>query len=164
MDDTAAQDLFATSVQRVLGAAPDRNGQLALGGLQEVNDRKVYLPQGVSAAHVDRAFDVLGWQLQGKVAMEYMGERQWGWQAEGQPEPDRLRAFRAASTDGSAPALGPSATRLLAMAYPVRVGETDQYELRYMYNGREMAIPKADDPDGRAWRFKMDDLLRETLQ
>ena len=160
MDDEEAQTIFQTSIQRVLGASADPNGGLTVGGLQEVNDRPVYLPAGVAVADVDQTMQNLGWHLQGRTKMNVMGEDAYGW-PEGQAEPDRLRAFKAASIDGSAPNLGSDPSRTWSNLSLRRVGESDIYELTHVRNGRVYAVPKADDPSGRAWRFSLKELMRE---
>lgn len=162
MDDEEAQALFQTSIQRVLGASADPNGGLTVGGLQEVNDRPVYLPAGVSVDDVDQTLQNLGWHLQGRVKMNIMGEDAYGWpDDQAVAAPERLRAFKAASIDGSVPNLGKDPAATWSNLSLRRVGESDIYELTQVRNGRVYAVPKADDPAGRAWRFSLKELMRE---
>ena len=160
MDDDAAVNLFSASVQRVLGASADRSGDMTVGGLQEVNGAPTWLPPGIGVADVESAWDGLASQLRGKVKMELYGSPTYGFDSS-QPEPDRLRAFRAASIDGALPDLGPDAARRLDTLTLQRVGETEVYELRYSHNGRSYTVPRAGDPAGRAFRFSLPDLLAE---
>lgn len=160
MDDDDAVNLFSASVQRVLGASADRSGDMTVGGLQEVNGAPTWLPPGIGVADVESAWEGLSNQLRGKVKMELYGSPTYGFDSS-QPEPDRLRAFRAASIDGSLPDLGADAARRLDTLTLQRVGETEVYELRYSHNGRSYTVPKAGDPAGRAFRFSLPDLLTE---
>lgn len=64
-DDTAAQDMFRSAVQRVTGVATDANGEPVIGGLQDVNGAKVVLPQGMHRSEVEEALDNATYQLRG---------------------------------------------------------------------------------------------------
>jgi hypothetical protein len=162
MDDEDAQNLFSTSVQRALGARADRSGQLSIGGLQPVNDKPVWLPPGIGADDVETTFDSVEDQLRGKVRMQVQGEAVYGWDA-AQPDPDRLRALRAASVTGLAPDLGSDpATRFRNIALR-RVGQSDLYELTYTHNGRTYTVPQAD-ATRTAYRFRLSDLMREAAK
>lgn len=160
MDDEDAQMLFETSVQRVLGAAPDANGVLTVGGVQEINGARVSLPPGIRADDVEETFDNLSRHLAGNVRNEWMGAQNWGFPKDGS-EPDRMRAFKAASLDGSAPNLGKSPEDRWPSLTLHHVDESGVYELRYMHLGRIYTVPKAGDPAGTAYRFRLSDLMRE---
>lgn len=161
MDDEEGQDLFGQSVQRVLGASADRNGNMTTGGLQEVSGHQVYLPAGVAVDDVDATLNLLDRHLRGRVRMQLFGEDTWSPPAEGEADPDRLRAFRAASIDASVPNLGKDPARTFSSLSLQRVGESEIYELVQKRNGRVTVVPRADDPMGRAWRFSLKELMRE---
>lgn len=163
MDDEEAQTLFETSVQRALGARPDQSGQLTIGGLQQINDRPVWLPPGTGADDVELAFDSVEDQLRGKVRMPIMGENVYGWD-DAQPDPDRLRALRAASVTGLAPDLGIDPASRFRNITLRRVGQSDVYELTYAHNGRIYTVPQAGDATRTAYRFRLSDLMREAAK
>lgn len=159
-DDTEAQDLFASAIARVSGAKPDRNGDLTVGGLQEVNGAMVMLPKGVARDAVADAWDNVDRQLRG--AVWDARNQTWSFAGEGA---DPLRALRAASIDaGAAPALGSNARSQWLNAQPRRVGETDVYELVVMRNGREVVVPIEGDEAGRAFRFRLPALIEGARQ
>lgn len=160
MDDTAAKDLFRTAVIRVTGATADRNGNLTIGGLQEVNGASVILPAGVPVADVERAWDVVDTHLRGGVWSEKYQSTDFS-DTNGA---DPLRSLKAASIDQSAPDLGPDAYARWRDARPVRVGDSDVYELVIERGGRTYKVPRAEDAQGRAWRFRMTDLIRGAAQ
>lgn len=159
-DDTEAQDLFRTAVKRVTGATADRNGDLTIGGLQEVNGASVILPAGVPVADVERAWDVVDTHLRGGVWSEQYQSTDFS-DTNGA---DPLRSLKAASIDQSAPDLGPDAYARWRDAKPVRVGDSDVYELVIERGGRTYKVPRAEDAQGRAWRFRMTDLIRGAAQ
>lgn len=159
MDDTAARDAYRLAVQRVTGAAPDANGELTVGGVQDVRGSMTVLPPGVSVRAVESAFDTLEAHLSGLTP---------GYNPmldpEGQNFPDaatRLKGFRAASLDGSTPDLGSDPLSWFRQTRLVQV-QGDIYELHYTLDGRSVPVRRADgDRAGTAWRFKLTDLIRE---
>lgn len=154
-DNDDAQDLYRTSLARITGAQPDRNGQLTIGGLQEVNGAGVVLPAGVAREAVEDAWDKVDIQLRGGV----WDDRYKSWSYSGE-EADPLRALKSASIDiGAAPALGGDPRRQWLNARPRRVGESDVYELVITRNGRELPVPIEGDPAGRAFRFRLKPLI-----
>lgn len=156
--DPAAVELFSASVQRVMGATPDATGALTIGGVQEINGGLVALPVGMPKAKVEEAWDNLDAQLRGQ---RWNPELQsWDSSAMDTP-PDPLRAFKAAAIDGSAPDLGADPSGWINQAQLVRVGETDVYEMRVTVDGRSYTVPRADDPTGTAFRFRLPALIRE---
>jgi len=163
ISDGKAQAVFGTAIQRVLGARADRNGALAIGGLQTINEMPVWLPPGVAGEEVEMSLNILEDHLRGKVRLDLYGERSYGWD-DSQPEPDRMRAFKAASLTGRAPNLGNDPARRFGMVFPHRVGESDVFELRYVDNGRTYTVPEVDNPRGTAWRFRLPDLMREAAK
>lgn len=154
-DDTEAQDLFAQAVARVSGAKPDRNGNLTVGGLQDVNGTMVVLPKGMAREAVTDAWENIDRQLRGAV----WDDRYQTWSFAGEAA-DPLRALRAASIDpGAAPALGGNAAAQWSNVHLRRVGETDVYELVLNRNGREVPVPVAGDDMGRSFRFRLPALI-----
>jgi hypothetical protein len=172
--DGAAYELYQQSVQRLLGAQPDRNGGLTVGGLQEINGGLTVLPVGVSVAQVESEWDAIGNRLAGGVWDTSRGQGEWVYAApEGFQAPDaalksaptataRLAPFKAASVYGGVPDLGSNPTQMWDMLTPRRVGETDVYELVYEQNGRTYAVPEAG--GGGAYRFRLKDLMRGARQ
>jgi hypothetical protein len=157
-DDTEAQDMFRMAVQQVTGASADRSGNLTIGGLQEFNGSKVVLPAGVPVASVESAWDVVDNHLRGAV----WDEKYQDFNFTPGNGADPMRALKAASIDQSAPSLGSGSAAYVRWreARPVRVGDTDIYELVITRDGRTFKVPREGDPQGRAWRFRMPDLLR----
>ncbi|WP_101339726.1 hypothetical protein [Cereibacter azotoformans] len=156
LDDDDAVERFTTAVQRVAGATPDQNGRMTIGGVQEIRDAYVSLPPGVGADDVESALGDLDRHLRGQRRTEQ------GWDSSGgAAAPDLLRAFRAASGDGSVPALGQNPRARFQTLQLRRVGESEIYEFVYSQNGRTYAVPADGDPAGRAWRFRLPDLIRE---
>lgn len=175
MDDTQAVEAFGAAVQRVLGAVPDRNGDLAIGGLQEIGGKPVLLPPGVAADDVEVAFDAVRDQLRGLWTLDTLPPEVRNAPTSGMvrtlpaPPPmtdeQRFALLRAASVNGSIPELGadPVARMDTVTLRPVfaRNGrQTDAYELVYMNNGVPTKVRQAGDPDGRPWRFSLNDLIR----
>ncbi len=167
IEDGAAYTLYQQSVQRLLGAQPDRSGKLTIGGLQEVNGSLVPLPPGVSAAAADDAMDRLGKQLMGGrfraegEAYNYGSadySAQWDFS---NPTDDaaRFAPFKAASLYGGLPDLGADPATAFSTLGLRRVGETDVYEFTYERSGRLYAVPMQG--TDRAYRFRLTDLLRE---
>lgn len=160
MDDTAAQDAYRAAVQRVTGATPDANGELTVGGVQDVRGNMTVLPPGVSVRAVEAAFDTLDDDLTG-WRRNYGGPRMPAVEAEYPPKDDKLARFRAASLDGSTPDLGSDPVSWFRQTQLVQV-QGDIYELHYSINGRSTPVRRADgDKAGAAWRFKLSDLIRE---
>jgi hypothetical protein len=172
--DGAAYDLYQQSVQRLLGAQPDRTGGLTVGGLQEVNGGLTVLPVGVSVAQIEDSWDAIGNRLAGGVWDTSRGQGEWVYAApEGFDAPDaelkaeptadvRLAPFKAASIYGGVPDLGANPSQMWDMVTPRRVGETDVYELVYEQNGRIFAVPEAG--GNGAYRFRLKDLMRGARQ
>lgn len=156
--DPASVDLFTKSVQRVMGATPDKNGNLTVGGVQQINGGFVMLPEGLPAKDVETAWDRLDAHLLGQRWNPEIG----GWDSSAtDAPPDPLRAFRAASVDGSAPDLGDDPRDWWDQAQLYRVGESDIYELRVTIDGRSYTVPRAGDDQARAYRFRLPNLIRE---
>lgn len=162
MDDTAARDAYRLAVQRVTGAAPDANGDLTVGGLQDVRGAMTVLPAGVSVRAVESTFDTLDNDLSGWNRNYTSPRRYAGTYGESYPPAnDRLARFRAASLDGSTPDLGSDPTSWFRQTHLVQV-KGDIYELHYSLDGRSVPVRRADgDRAGSAWRFKLTDLIRE---
>jgi hypothetical protein len=156
--DPAAVDLFSASVQRVLGATPDNNGAMTVGGIQEINGAYVALPVGMAKATVEDTWDNLDAQLRGQRWNAELND--WDSSAMATP-PNPLRAFKAAAIDGSVPDLGANPSGWINQAQLVRVGESDVYEMRITVDGRSYTVPRADDPTGTAFRFRLPALIRE---
>lgn len=157
MDDTAAQDAYRIAVQRVTGATPDANGELTVGGVQDVRGMMTTLPPGVSVRAVERAFDVLDDDLSGPgfFGGNMMASSQ---QSALRPNDPMLR-FKAASLDGSAPDLGSDPQAWLRQTYLVQV-QGDVYELHYSKDGRSYPVRSADgNAKGSAWRFKLSGVI-----
>lgn len=153
-DDTAARDGYRLAVQRVTGATPDANGELTVGGVQDVRGKMTVLPPGVSVRAVELTFDKLEERLSGGVSNYNQGLAI--------PDPaDRVAPLRAASTDGSAPDLGSDPQSWFRQTRLVQV-QGNIYELHYSIDGRSVPVRRADgDRAGSAWRFKLTDLISE---
>lgn len=181
-DDSDKIALFETSVQRVLGAATDENGQYSIGGLQEINGGMVPLPTGIAAQSVEEAFDNISQQLDGysrkrradayadvedpRFQQSMGGPDAMVWvQDDAADEKTRFRAFKAASITGMLPDLGADPAGRLADLQLRRVGESDVYELVYQAdNGRTYTVPQKGDERRRAFRFRLADLIRGAQQ
>jgi hypothetical protein len=159
MDDPAALDLFTSSIQRVTGAVPDANGQLTIGGVQPIGDAYVSLPAGVPAIEVEAGLENLQRHLDGQRWDPSIG----GWDSSAmETPPDPMRAFAAAGLEGAKPDLGKTPRDLFPSLQLHRVSEkADVYEFRYTVAGRTYTVRRADDAKGRAYRFRLSDLIRE---
>lgn len=182
--NTDAQTLYASAVRDITGVAIDSNGQPNIGGLQEVNGGKVILPQGVHREEVATAIDNITYQLRGyqwsstaenwvnpEIGMADTSYLTAGDAAAAgyvdaiksdlKPAVDPMRAFQAASYGGpSVPLLGADPVRKLQDVQFRRVGESDVYEMVLMIEGRAKVIPIEGDAQGRAYRFRMTDLIK----
>ncbi len=160
MSDTKAKDLFGRMVLRATGAQSDRNGRLTIGGLQEVNGGQVMLPPGVARDDVEQMFDNLDQQTRGRIWDPAYGGGMGGWARPdaGAPDPDPLRAFRAASYSGAAPDLGANPAACLdTLTLRQIVGDPDVYGLNCDIGGRNYMVAEA---DGTEYRFRLSDLMR----
>ncbi len=172
--DEAAYDLMGRSVQRLLGAQADRDGAFTIGGMQEVNGALTVLPVGVPAETVEEAMDGLVNRLAGGVWDESTGLPGWAFAP---PDPARepaailreapgmearLAPFKAASVYGNVPDLGANPSAMMRTLTLRRVGETGIYELVYEQGGR--LFPIAGAGTGRAWRFRLADLIAGVRQ
>lgn len=157
--DGAAYSAFQTAIQRSLGATPDRNGNLTIGGLQEIQGAQVVLPAGVPAADAEAMFDNLDVQLRGGFRDPTVQTGGWSFN-EDSPyrNDDAMRAFKAASLYKGIPDLGANPSAFLQGLTLHRVGETDVYEFRYQSGGRSATVAQT---DGRAYRFRLSDLIGE---
>ena len=161
LDDSTAIDLFTQSIQRVSGAQADRNGNLTVGGVQQINDGFVSLPVGIAAATVENTLDNLDRHLRG----QRRSSDGWDSSATDAP-PDIMRAFKMASVDGRIPAFGanPQATfgDVQMQRLMTRDGrETDQYIFIRSVNGRSVPVS---DADGVEYRFRLPALIREAAK
>lgn len=154
MDDDEAQALYAEAIQRFTGATPDANGNLTIGGLQEFNDALVWLPPGVSAGTLEEMRQGIRDQLDGLGPNVTVRDA-----LDGAREADPLRAFRAASIDGSVPAFGENAGNWWQDVQFARVGKTNFYEMFVVIDGLRIKVPRANDPTGTAFRFDLMDLI-----
>lgn len=160
-EDPAAVQLYTDAVQQVLGATPATNGALTIGGVQEINGAMVALPPGVAAADVNTALEVI--RSKHLLGQRWTPEDGGGWtSAATATPPDPLRALKAASITGAAPAFGPDPRAWFDMVHLRRVGESDIYEMQVTVEGRTYTVPQADDPNGTPYRFVLSDLIRET--
>lgn len=158
MTDSAATDLFTRAVQRVTGATTDANGNLTVGGVQQIGDAYVSLPPGLPAAEVETSLEKLDAHLRGQRWNAAIG----GWDSSAtDAPPDPLRAFKAASIDDFAPDLGSNPRARFSSLQLHRVGESQIYEFRYTQNGRSYTVRRAGDPQNGAFRFRLPDLVRE---
>jgi len=164
--DGAAYTLYQQSVQRLLGAQPDRNGALTVGGVQELNGSLVVLPRGVSAEQVEASWDAATYRLRGGKVSENWNEgagnydAHWDFSdADTMPDEERWAPFKAASLDRkSIPDLGSDPSGRMAEITLRRVGESDVYEMVWNNNGRLQVIPQKG--TDYAWRFRLSDLVR----
>jgi hypothetical protein len=161
IDDSTATDLFAKSIQRVTGARADQNGELTVGGVQEINGGFVSLPVGVPMQAVETALDDIGAHLRGQRRTA----QGWDSSATATP-PDPMRALRAASIDGRIPDLGANPENRLAEFQLQRVlsrtgEETDQFRFVKMRNGTAYPVG---DASGVEYRFRLPALIREAAK
>lgn len=171
--DESAYTLYQQSVQRLLGAQADRNGDLTVGGLQEVNGGLTVLPVGVAVQDVEDGWQLLTDQLNGRVydaALNQTGDMagadpsalREGFAAPIPEAADPLRAFKTASLYGGVPDLGKSPGQRFQGLTLRRVGETDVYELVREQNGRLIPVPEVG--KDYAYRFRLKDLMRGARQ
>lgn len=167
--DGAAYTLYQQSLQRVMGAQIDPEGAMTIGGLQEVNGGLTVLPPGVAVQEVENGMFALTNQLNGALpdnlavdgAAPYAVDPAIA-RARANPDgPDaatRMRAFTSASLFGGSPDFGAEPADFFSGLTLRRLGETDVYEFTYERNGRIYTVPQT---DGRAYRFRLTDLLAE---
>lgn len=158
-DNGDAIEAYTAALQRVIGGRKDKDGQYTIGGLQPFNGGLTYLPPGVAMRDLEATWDSLNLQLDISSSFDQ------------QPGGAQVRLagtpFAAASiVPGALPDLGPEPGDILydLQLRPVltRDGQpTDVYELTYQHNGATVVVPQANDPDGRAYRFKLPALIRE---
>jgi hypothetical protein len=161
MDDNDAVDLMTSAIQRVAGGAIDRNNTASIGGIQQINENFVDLPFGIPAQDVQTAMDNLGRQLTGR----WFDPRLDAWRSAPDPNApptDPMRGLAAASLDGALPDLGDDPAKFMDTTQLKRIGETDVYMLQYIdyRTGRLVNVPRAGDPDGQPYMFRLPDLIR----
>lgn len=155
-DPSTAEELYKASLQRLLGAQTDRNGDYTVGGLQEVNGGLTVLPYGVTVGSVEGAWEKLENDLAGTgtVASAWPNTKAQVLA----PTADPLQHFKTASIyPGAVPDLGSDPARRFATLTLRRVGESEVYELMVERGGRMEPITiKGSD---RAYRFRLKDLV-----
>lgn len=162
--DGAAYSLYQQSVQRLLGAQADRNGDLTVGGLQEINGGLTVLPVGVAVRDVETAWDAISDNLSSIEPAWYARKIQLGPDFNPGDDTSAQRAktafapFATASVYGGLPDLGSDPAGRLGTLTLRRVGETDVYELVREQNGRLTPVPEVG--KDHAYRFRLKDLLR----
>lgn len=187
--DPAAVSLFTSAVQRVTGATPDANGDLTVGGVQPINGGFVALPHGISAAAVERTLSeitdglstasalnadgtirpVIGPGAQAGISAllgNATGVAEAIKTAQGDGTAGTFAPLLKASLYGGTPDLGPNAadrfSTLTLREVQTKKGQpSGVYEFVYTDNGSTYAIPQT---DGRAYRFRLTDLIREAGQ
>lgn len=175
ISDGAAYTLYGQSLQRLLGAQPDRNGKLTIGGIQELNGSLVALPPGVSVQDAERGWEDLSHRLAGSVWDTSRGQGEWISAApEGFDAPEarlkvapgdeaRFAPFMAASLFGGIPDLGKDPAARMATLTPQRIGESDVYRLVYDDgSGRPVIVPQAG--TDHEYLFRLSDLLQGAKQ
>lgn len=169
MDDTAAQDAYRVAVQRVTGATADANGDLTVGGVQDVRGTMTVLPPGVSVRAVEDSLDRIEDHLSGRVTgydpnlgFDQNVSTEATAMSEAAPFATRMAALKAASIDGSIPDLGANAVANFRQTFLVPVpGSRDVYEMHYLRDGIATPLRRADGAKaGAAWRFRLPDLIR----
>ena len=156
-DPEAADALYRQSLQSVLGAQADRNGDYTVGGLQEVNGGLVVLPVGVSAAAAEGAWDKLATDL-GQLDPSWYDTRIDLNPGVGDPKAaDPLAVLKSASIDGGLPDLGSDPGGRFGTLSLRRVGESDVYELVREQGGRITPVPVVG--QDYAYRFRLKDLV-----
>lgn len=139
-----ADAVYRSALKSVIGAQSDRNGNLTVGGLQEVNGGLVVLPVGV---HVD-AVEETWYQLADALDA-----------TPSDPASMPMQTFKSASHYGGLPDLGSDPGGRLGTLTLQRVGESDVYELVRMDDrGRLTTVYEVgkDIP----YRFRLKDLIR----
>lgn len=144
-DPGKTEEIYAQAAQRAMGATPDANGELTIGGVQEINGTPVALPTGITKAQVESAWN----SIRRSLAVNDYAE---GGAQYGKPIP----YFAKASLYGGEPDFGKDPEAMFSALVPRRVGESDVYELTYMANGRSYSVRQK---DGNGFRFRMSDLL-----
>jgi hypothetical protein len=144
-DPGKTEEIYSQAVQRALGASADSQGQLTIGGIQEINGLPVALPRGVAKSDVQFAWD----RIEKSLSINDYAE---GGAQYGKP----IQYLSSASLYGGEPDLGKDPEALFSALTPRRVGESDVYELTYMANGRSYAVRQK---DGQGFRFRMSALL-----
>jgi hypothetical protein len=152
-DPGKAEELYTASLQAVLGAQSDRNGDFTIGGLQEVNGGLTVLPVGVAVQEVEDTWDKL---------QRRFPDPDFNRGSAADPAVQAAKAFEpfaAASIDpGALPDLGRDPGARLATLTLRRVGESDVYELVRDQNGRMTPVPVKG--QSYAFRFRLKDLMR----
>lgn len=178
--DGRAREIIEKATFTVTGAAPDRNGKLTIGGLQEVNGALVVLPRGVDVRDVELTMDRIAARVAGGVYdpnAQFSGSEAMGADpsvlrdsltaVQGKPELDPMAVFRGTSArlygkaKATVPDLGANPREMFQQMKLSQVGESGIYEFVYERDGR--LIPLSD-ASGRAWRFRLTDLMDEAAR
>lgn len=124
-EDAERTTLYTQVLQRVMGAKPDPQGGLTIGGLQSINGSMTMLPQGLSAGFVQQGLDLLG---------ERGDQRLPGIFA------------KASLTGASTPNLGPDPGAWLSQAQLIPVpNRPGLFTMQVVQNGRAKVVPTAED-------------------
>lgn len=166
----AATTIYADAVKRALGATADTTGALNIGGLAEINGGYASLPPSVPVKEAEAVHEAVRRQIMGYTDMSQTDTlAQPGVPLAPTstahpvvvPARDPLRALEAASVTGMRPDLGKDAADRWSTIQFRRIGQSDQYELFYVEDGRVYTVRQADDPRGRAYRMRLPDLISE---
>lgn len=161
--------LFDRSVQRALGARPDANGDLTIGGLQELdapglgNKYRVDLPIGMSRLDVQTALDTLNDTFEAEDRPQFTRDGQTG----GEARPLKgVAMLEAISVSGAAPDLGGADVAAdnfarLRLASVWRDGQPTGTYTFYRLDGNGGTVP-LNDTEGRLFKFRLTDMVKET--
>lgn len=157
--DGAARRQFAAAVQMVLGGSADANGNLTIGGIQEVAGGMVVLPAGVSQQAANDAWDNLGKQLRGRVWDPKLAD----WPRGPEGATDVLRGLKAASIGGGqVPDLGPDPYLTYLNGLQIEAYGPDLYVLWYPNRAGQKTY--IENGDGKTFTLSMRALLKATRQ
>ena len=170
--DGPARDKMLGAVQTILGASPDADGQMTIGGVQEIKGEPLVLPRGVAAFEAERALDMVGLALAGYGPLREVsrgigatlitrsGDGAPATPQADLPEVDQMHGLKAASlVPDQAPNLGadPSAlwSTLRIEKVPGPLGQD-----AYVLVGERRGIPYyVEDQEGRTYAFSMERLI-----
>lgn len=149
----AARTAYVEAVQMALGAQPDRNGALTIGGVQDIQGRPTLLPVGVGQADVQQTLGDVDNLLRGAR----WNARENGWDFSQATEPN-LGALQRASRDRQqAPQLTWGHWSDTSIE---PVPGTSYYRLRHhASDGTSQIVP---DVRGREYQFSLPILMMET--
>lgn len=165
--DGPARTKWVSAIQQAAGATPDRNGEMTVGGFQQVAGRTLLLPRGVAAESANDAILRVDAQLAGHGIYSETATPRVIIQPRVGPAPpaappaqDPYRALKAASLKaGAAPDLGDAPSDLWETLRIERI-EGPLGQDAYVLVGERRGVPYyIEDADGDTYAFSLGRLV-----